>query len=64
LRNHTFSEKMLKIPLFGSSLSQLRLLGSQQYPQSGILLTSFSTSGTENSLAEKNLESTGDDKGL
>jgi hypothetical protein len=30
----------------------------------GVLLTSFSTWGTENSLAAINLESTGDDKGL
>jgi hypothetical protein len=37
----------------------LRILGSQQHPQSGVLLTSFSTWGTENSLAEINLESTG-----
>jgi hypothetical protein len=59
------SEKLLKIPLFGPSLiRQLWLLGSQQHPQSGVFLTSFSTWGTENSLAEINLESTGDDKGL
>jgi len=45
---------------FGPSLiHQLRLLGSQQHPQSGVLLPSFSTWGTENSLAEINLESTG-----
>jgi hypothetical protein len=37
----------------------LRLLGSQQYPQSGVLLTSFSTWGTDYSLAEINLENTG-----
>jgi hypothetical protein len=35
------------------------LLGSQQHPQSEILLSSFSTWGRENSLAEINLESTG-----
>jgi len=65
LRGLTVSEKLPKIPLFGSSLiHQLRLLGSQQHPQSGILLTSFSTWGTENILAEINLESTGGDKGL
>jgi len=65
LRGHTFSEKLLKIPLFGPSLiHQLWLLGSQQYLQSGVLLTSFSTWGTESSLAEINLESTGSDKGL
>ena len=52
------SEKLPKIPLFGSSfIHQLRLLGSQQHPQSGVVLTSFSTWGTENSLAEINLES-------
>jgi hypothetical protein len=37
----------------------LLLLGSQQHPESGVLLTSFSTSGTENILAEINLESMG-----
>jgi len=59
LRGRTFSEKLPKIPLFGPSLiPQLRLLVSQKYPQSGVLLTSFSTWGTENSLAEVNLEST------
>jgi hypothetical protein len=40
------------------------LIVSQQHPQSGALLTSFSTWGTENSLAEINLESTRGDKGL
>jgi hypothetical protein len=36
LRGRTVSEKLLKIPLFGPSLiHQLRLLGSQQHPQSG-----------------------------
>jgi hypothetical protein len=60
LRGRTVSEKLPKIPLFGpSSIHQLRLLGSQQHPQSGVLLSSFSTWGTENSLAEINLESTG-----
>jgi len=59
LRSHTVSEKLLKIPLFGPSLiHQLWLLGSQQHMQSGVLLTSFSTWGTENSLSEINLEST------
>jgi len=60
LRGCTVSEKLPKIPLFGPSLIQLlRFLGSHQRPQSGVLLTSFSTWGTENSLAEINLESTG-----
>jgi hypothetical protein len=60
LRRRTVSEKLLKIPLFGPSfIHKLRLLGPQQHPQSGVLLTSFSTWGTENSLAEINLESTG-----
>ena len=64
LCGRTVSEKLLKIPHFGPSLiRQLRLLGSQQHPQSGVLLTSFSTWGTENSLAEINLESTGVIKG-
>jgi hypothetical protein len=65
LRGRTVSEKLPKIPLFGPSLiRQLRLLVTQQNPQSGVLLTSFSTSGTENSLAEINLGSTGSDKGF
>jgi len=34
----------------------LRLLGSQQRPQIGDLITSLSTGGTENSLTEINLE--------
>ena len=56
----TVSEKLPKMPLFGPSLiHQLRLLGSQQHPQSGVLLTSFSTWGTEYSLAEISLENTG-----
>ena len=65
LRSHIVPEKMPKIPLFGTSLiHRLRLLGSQQQPQSGVLLTSFSIWGTENNLAEVNLESKGGDKGL
>jgi len=64
LRGRTVSENLPQIPLFGPSLiHQLRLLGSQQHPQSGVFLTSFSTLGTENSLAEINLESTGVIKG-
>jgi len=47
LRGRKVSEKLPEIPLFGPSLiHQLRLLGSQQHPQSGVLLTSFSTWGT------------------
>ena len=38
--------------------------GSQQHRQNGVLSTSFSAWGTENSLAEINLESTGGDRGL
>jgi hypothetical protein len=54
------SEKLPKISLFGTSLiHQLRLLGSQQHSQSGVLLNLFSTWKTENSLTEINLESTG-----
>ena len=54
------SEKLPKIPLFGPSLiHQLQLLGSQQHPQKRVLLISFSTWGTENSLAHTILESTG-----
>ena len=64
LRGRTGSEILSKFPLFGPSLIlQLRILGTQQNPQSGILLTSFSTWGTENNLAEINLESTGEVKG-
>jgi hypothetical protein len=56
LRGRTVSEKPPKIPLFRPSLiHRLRLLGSQQHPQSGVLITSFSIWGTENSLAEINL---------
>jgi len=55
----------MKVPLFGTSLiHQLWLLGFQQHPQSGVILTSFSTWGIEDNLAEINLESTGGDKGL
>jgi hypothetical protein len=65
LHGPTVSEKLPKICLFGPSLvHQLQLFGSQQHPQSGVLLTSFSTWGTENSLVEINLETTGGDKGL
>jgi hypothetical protein len=65
LRGRTVSEKLPKIPLFGPTLiHQLRLLGSQQHPQSGVLFTSFSNWGTENSLAEIHLESKGGDKWL
>jgi len=64
LRGCTVSEKLPKIPLFGPTLiHQFRLNGSQQHPQSGVLLISFSTWGTEKSLAEINLESTGVIKG-
>jgi hypothetical protein len=60
LRGSTVSEKLPKTPLFGPSLiNQLWLLGSQQHPQSRVLLTSFSIWGTENSLVEINLESMG-----
>jgi hypothetical protein len=65
LRGRTVSEKLPKIPLFGPSLiHHLRLLGSQQHPQSRVILTLFSTWGTENSLAEINLESAGGDNGF
>jgi hypothetical protein len=65
LRGRTVSEKLPKIPVFGPSfIHQLRLVRSQQHQQSGVLLTSFSTWGTENSLAEINMESTGYGKGL
>jgi hypothetical protein len=60
LRGRTISEKIPKIPLFEPSLiHHLQLLGSQQHLQSGVLVTTFSTWGTENSLAETNLESKG-----
>jgi hypothetical protein len=60
LNSRTISEKLPKIPLFEPSLIlQLWLLGSHQHPQSGVLLTSFPTWGTENGLVEINLESIG-----
>jgi len=60
LHGRTVSEKIPKTPHFGLSLiHQLRLYGSQQHPQNGVLLTSFSTWGTENSLVQINLESVG-----
>jgi len=63
--SYRLSEKLPKIPIFGPSLiHQLWLLGPQQHLQSGVLLISFSTWGTENSLVEIKLESTGGDKGL
>jgi hypothetical protein len=47
-----FLKRCRKVSHFGSSLiHQLRFLGSEQYPQSGVLLTSFLSFGTENSLA-------------
>jgi hypothetical protein len=65
LRGRTASDKLTKITLSGISLiHQLQLLGSKQHPQSGVLLTSFSTWETENSLAEINLENTGGYYGL
>jgi len=67
LCGRTVSEKLPKIPPFGPSLiNQLRLLGSQQDPQNGVILTLFSSWGTENILAKINLEGTGggSDKGL
>ena len=65
LRSCTISENLQKISLFGTSLiHQLRLLGSQEHSQSGVLLTSFSTWGVENNLAETILKNTGGDKGL
>jgi hypothetical protein len=45
-------------------IHQLRFLGSQQHPSSGVLLTSYSTWETENCLAKLDLESTGGDKVL
>jgi hypothetical protein len=64
LRGRTVSVKLPKIPLLGPSvIHQFRLLGFQQHPQSGVLLTLFSTWGTQNSLVEINLESMGVIKG-
>jgi hypothetical protein len=63
MRRRTISKKLPKIRLFEPSLiHQLRVLRSQQHLQSRALLTSFSTSETEYSLAEINQESTGGDK--
>jgi hypothetical protein len=65
LCGRTVFEKLLKIPpVVPSLLHRLQLLGSQQHLQSGALRTSFSTWGTENSLAEINLDITGSVKGL
>ena len=51
LWGHRFSEKLPTIPLFGPTLiHQLRLLGSQQHPQRGVLF--IFNLGTENILAE------------
>jgi len=48
LCGRTVSEKLPKIPLFRPSLiHQLQLLGSQQHPQSGVLLTSFFNLGEQ-----------------
>jgi hypothetical protein len=59
------SKKLPKIPLFGTSLIHgLWPAESKQCSQSGVFLTSFSSWGTENSLAEINLESMRGDKGL
>jgi hypothetical protein len=62
---NTITARQLK-STFGTKrlIHQLWLLGSQQHPQSRVLLTSFLTWGTENSLAETDLDSTGCDKGL
>jgi len=54
--------KFLFLDLF--LIHRIPPLVSQQHPQTGVLLTSFSTWGTENSLVEINLLSTGCDKGL
>jgi hypothetical protein len=55
-----FPKSSQKFLFFGPSLiHQLRPLGSQQHPQSEVLLNSFSTWGTENSLADINLDSRG-----
>jgi hypothetical protein len=65
MRRRTVSEKLPKIPFFARSLIHpLQLLGSQQHPQSRVLISSFSAWRTENSLAEINLESTTGDKKL
>jgi hypothetical protein len=57
LRGRAVSGKLPKIPLFGPSLiHQLRLLGSQQHPQSEVLLTTFLTLEKGNSRAKINLE--------
>ena len=56
LRRRTFSEKLSKFLIFGPSLiRQLRRLGSQHNPKRVVLLNSFSTWGTENSLGKINL---------
>jgi hypothetical protein len=65
LRCHAVSEKLPKIsPFRPDFILHFLLIRSQQHPQIGVLFTSFSTWGTENSLMEINLESTGGDKGF
>jgi hypothetical protein len=58
------SEKLPKIPLFGPSLfPSYGFLDLNNICKYGVLLTSFSTQGTKNSLVEINLKSTGMIKG-
>ena len=65
LWGRTLFENLPKIPLFGPCLiHQVRVFGSQQHPQIGHPIISFSTWGTENRLAEINLQGTGSEKGL
>ena len=60
LRGRTVLKSCQEFLFWTFLIHQLRLLGSQQHPQSGVLLTAFSTWGTENT--EINMESTGSDK--
>ena len=64
LRSYSFWKAAENSSFWTFFNSSVMFLGSQQHPQSGFLWTSFSTWGTESSLAEINLESTGGDKGL
>ena len=55
-----FVKSFLKFVLLGNFFNcQLWLIGYEHRPESGVILTLFSTWGTKNSLAELNLEISG-----
>jgi hypothetical protein len=61
LRGRTDSEKLQKIPFFWTFINSSV---SASWISATSAIHSFLTRGTENNLAEINLESTGGDKGL